>query len=162
MPEPSDYLAEFRDRLVAMGLEPVVIGAMAAIRYRLEPRTTADVDFLVLHLAGVDAALIADGYEVRLLAEPGQEPYAAFIRREGVQVDLIRAETSYQREALSRAIDGFLSPEDVIVHKLIAWRPRDRDDIESILATGRPLDVAYIDRWATAWDVLDRWLAVRS
>ncbi len=52
-----------------------------------------------------------------------------------------------------------LTPEDVIVHKLIAWRPRDRDDIASILDAGLALDVTYIEHWASEWEVLDRWRA---
>ncbi len=47
------------------------------------------------------------------------------------------------------------------MHKLIAWRPRDRDDIASILSTGRSFDRAYIEHWAVEWDVLDRWEQIR-
>lgn len=43
------------------------------------------------------------------------------------------------------------------MHKLIAWRPRDRDDIASILEAGHVLDEQFIERWAGEWDVLDRW-----
>ncbi|MCC7076456.1 MAG: hypothetical protein IT198_04965 [Acidimicrobiia bacterium] len=45
------------------------------------------------------------------------------------------------------------------MHKLIAWRPRDRDDIASILDAGLALDVTYIEHWASEWEVLDRWRA---
>ena len=47
MPSPSDYWTDFRDQLAALGVEPVLIGALAAIEYRAEERATTDVDFLV-------------------------------------------------------------------------------------------------------------------
>lgn len=158
MPEIEDSYVEFRDRLTALGLEPVLIGALAAQRYRLAPRFTTDVDFLVRRLGDLVAVLGAEGYDVSVMAEPGEEPYVAFIRGKGVQVDVLVAETEYQEVALDRAIDGVLTVEDVIVHKLIAGRPRDRDDIASILATGRPLDDGYVRRWAEVWGVADRWV----
>ncbi len=51
-----------------------------------------------------------------------------------------------------------LTVEDVIVHKLIAWRSKDRDDIASILSPPPSLDVDYIVRWANEWEVTDRWI----
>ena len=158
MPEPLDYLTEFRQLLDELGLEAVVIGAVAAGRYRLVPRTTTDLDFLARRLDGLAAKAASLGFEVSSMAEPGEEPYLVFIRGHGRQVDVLRAETEYQREALDRGVDGWLTVEDVIVHKLIAWRPRDRDDITQILASGHDLDAAYILRWATEWDVTDRWV----
>lgn len=59
-------------------------------------------------------------------------------------------------------LDHVITVEDVIVHKLIAWRPRDRSDIASILEAGHPLDLAYIERWAAEWDVLGRWEQARA
>jgi hypothetical protein len=136
----------------------VLIGALAAIRYRALTRTTTDVDFLVGSLAGVKEHFEGRGYDVRVMTEPGaDEPYVAFIRGRGVAVDALAAETAYQREAMTRAVDGVLSVEDVIVHKLLAWRPRDRDDIDSILAVGHQLDRDYIARWAAEWQVTERW-----
>lgn len=161
MPEPSDYWVEFRDRLAALGDEPVLIGALAASLYRAEPRRTTDVDFLVRSLDRVVETFTAEGYEVRTVVDEDGTPYVAYIRGHGHRVDAILAETEYQLEAIDRAADGVLTVEDVIVHKLLAWRPRDRDDIESILATRPVLDTAYIERWAAEWDVADRWIEAK-
>lgn len=155
--EPADSCAEFTELLDELGVTHVVAGALAALRYRAEPRFTTDVDFLVRPRAGLADALRARGYDVETMSEPGEEPYLLFVRGGGTRVDLIVAETAYQDEAMDRARDGYLAPEDVIVHKLIAWRPRDRDDVSSILSTGIALDVQYIERWAEAWGVADRW-----
>ncbi|CAN5485991.1 hypothetical protein BH20ACT2_BH20ACT2_14870 [soil metagenome] len=161
MREISAYSSEFRDRLAHLGLQPVLIGALAAIRYRLEPRETTDVDFLTLSLDGLAEAMRADGHDVRVMAEPGGEPYVVFIRGKGVAVDVLLAETEYQLEAHGRAVDGVLTVEDVIVHKLLAWRARDRDDVDSILAVGHDLDEAYIEQWAEVWEVSERWVAAK-
>lgn len=155
--EPSDYSAQFAERLWALGIDAVLIGALAALRYRATPRFTTDVDFLTRSLAGVAEAMAADGYEVRALREGDDEPYAVFIRGKGVKVDLLRAETDFQLSALDRASDGVITAEDVIVFKLVAWRPRDRDDVSSILDSGLALDRSYIARWAEEWQVADRW-----
>jgi hypothetical protein len=152
-----DYFDQFRRRLAEHGAGPVLIGAIAASRYRGHDRFTTDVDFLVRSLDGVAEMFERDGYEVRSMAEPGGEPYVLFIRGYGHKVDAILAETPYQLAALGRAVDGFLTVEDVIVHKLIAWRAKDQDDIESILSTRPTLDEAYIEHWATQWQVIERW-----
>ena len=52
--------------------------------------------------------------------------------------------------------------EDVLIHKLLAWRPRDRDDVRSILSVGHALDERYIERWADDWQVIDRWRAAQA
>jgi hypothetical protein len=159
--EPSDYSDHFAERLRSLGFEPVLIGALAANVYRLGPRLTTDVDFLTRSLVGLAEALEADGLDVHTMAEPGEAPYVAFIRGDGIRVDVVAAQTDYQLEAFERARDGVLTVEDVIVHKLIAWRARDRDDIDQILAAGHVLDDTYLERWIAAWQVEDRWREAR-
>lgn len=69
----------------------------------------------------------------------------------------------YQELALEcgDANDHCLTIEDVIVHKLIAWRAKDRDDVASILGRGLPRDDDYVARWAAEWEVTERWDAAR-
>lgn len=161
MPEPSDYWSTFETGLAELGCQPVLIGALAAQEYRATPRFTSDVDFLVVSLDGVADAFRAAGYDVTTMAEPGGTPYVVFIRGHGERVDALLAETDYQLEAHRRSTEGVLTVEDVIVHKLIAWRARDRDDIESILSTRPTLDEAYIDHWSQEWEVSDHWAEAR-
>ena len=120
------------------------------------------VDFLVRSLKGVAEAFRADGYDVREMAEPGADPYVVFIRGRGAKVDALLVETPYQEEAHGRARDGLLTIEDVIVHKLIAWRAKDHDYIESILALRPELDEPYIERWADEWQVGPRWVEAKA
>ena len=155
---PSDYAAQFAEYLASLGWRAALIGALAAARYRRDARMTTDVDLLVAAIGDLPARLAADGYEVRAMTEPGeQEPYLVFVRGHGVRVDVMAAETAFQRSALERAVDGTITVEDVIVFKLLAWRPRDQDDVASILAAGHALDDAYIQQWVDEWVVNDRW-----
>ncbi len=156
--EPSDYWSEFAERLEQLGLEPVLIGGLAARRYRHRDRFTTDVDFLTRELGDLPERMQDAGFSVRTMAEPGSsDPYVVFIRGNGMKVDVLKAETPFQESAIDRAIDGIITAEDVIVFKLLAGRPRDQDDVQSILAAGHELDEPYIERWAAEWEVLDRW-----
>lgn len=158
MPEPSDWLARFAETLDRLGARWVVIGGVAALRYRDQPRFTTDIDFLSLPVGGVAEAFEAEGFRVGRMAEPGEEPYVYFVRGFTLKADILIAETPYQELAVERGLAGkVLTVEDVIVHKLLAGRPRDRDDITSILAAGHPLDVGYIEHWASEWEVLELW-----
>lgn len=161
MPEPSDYSARLAERLGALGVDAKLIGAMAALRYRRTPRATTDVDFLARSLTGIAEAFEADGYDVRAELDEEGSPYVLFIRGNGERLDVLLAETDYQREALDRATTDAITIEDVIIHKLLAWRSRDLDDLTDILATDPELDEAYLDRWVAAWQVQDRWDEVR-
>jgi hypothetical protein len=133
-----------------------LIGAVAASYYRSKPRPTTDVDYLVTWDERLVPGLVDAGFDVRLLEDQG-EPHLIRARRTDGQVDLIIATTEYQQLALNRARDHVLTVEDVLIHKLIAWRPRDQDDVGSILSTGIAFDEAYVSHWAGEWGVEDRW-----
>ena len=157
MHEPSDYWTEFAERLAALGVKTRLIGALAAMQYRAQPRVTTDVDFLAASLDGVPDALRAAGYECEVVSDADGEPFAVFVRGKGHRVDILKAETEYQRQVLDRGTGPAITVEDVVVHKLIAWRPRDRDDVAQIFAAGCALDESYIEHWAETWEVEDRW-----
>jgi hypothetical protein len=138
-------------------------GALAALDYRAEPRLTADADVLVRWDARLVGALEADGWEVRAMSDPEMAPHLLMLKRGDDRVDLLVAVTEYQELALERGFPNrVLTVEDVIVHKLIAWRARDQRDIASILSADHVLDEKYIVHWATEWSVLDRWHAARE
>ena len=158
MPDVSDYSKRAAETLRLLGADPVVIGALAALRFRSSPRETTDADFLVRAVPGIAEAFRQQDLTVKELRDGDGTPYMYVVRGEGdVRVDVIVAETPFQEEAMRRAVDGHITAEDVIVHKLIAWRVRDRDDIRSILRAGHDLDVDYIRYWAAEWEIADRW-----
>lgn len=162
MREPSDSSAAAAEILSGLGGRWALAGALAAQRYRLTPRMTTDADFLADFAPGLVDAFHDAGYEVTVLGAPGDEPHLVVVRGQGDRIDILLPVVPYQHVALDRAIDHVLTAEDVIVHKLIAWRPRDRNDIASILESRIALDQEYIARWAHEWDVADRWEQARS
>lgn len=162
MREPSDSAAAAAEILDAAGVEWALIGGLAALRYRATPRLTVDADFLASRDPALAAAFRAAGYEVSEVGDPGEEPHLLLVRGHGDVIDVLLSVVDYQDVALRRAVDHVLTVEDVIVHKLIAWRPRDRNDIASILETGIPLDEDYIAEWAERWEVTERWAEARA
>jgi predicted nucleotidyltransferase len=84
-------------------------------------------------------------------------------------MELSLAWLPFEREALRRAelldVGGVNVPvavaEDLVVYKAVAWRERDRTDIERLLrAHAGDIDLAYVRRiiaeFAEALDELDR------
>ncbi len=58
---------------------------------------------------------------------------------------------------LGQTIVRFASLEDVIIHKILAGRPRDIEDIESILLKNPGYDAPYIHKWLSEFrTALDR------
>lgn len=125
------------------------------------PRTTQDVDITV-QVAEEDLSdflrKIGKGFSV-LPRDP--EDFVKETRvlpvetSNEVRIDLIFAGLPYEETALGRAkeveIQGIgvriCSPEDLIIHKIISERPRDREDVEGIFRRqGTNLDFVYLDR----------------
>lgn len=168
-------LREAQAALVEAGVRYAVIGGCARNAYA-EPRATKDVDFVV------DAG--ADGYAavVRALAARGFHHASAVSDSESVvpdlalyrdtagrRVDILYAKTSFERAALDRSAPespylGMLvpvvSPEDLIVYKLVAGRTQDLADVREILKTfaevARAIDWPYIEAWCDQWEVRPR------
>ncbi|HEY0155725.1 MAG TPA: nucleotidyl transferase AbiEii/AbiGii toxin family protein [Thermoanaerobaculia bacterium] len=137
----------------------MVIGGMAA-QVWANPRFTADIDIAV----GVDPRDPAKLFEVLKPLVKAMRPDAAelvrdtgilrFTHKKDVSVDLGVSETPYLLNALDRAVDvevdgqtvKFCTPEDLILHKLLADRTQDRDDIKAVIRRqGKKLDRAYLD-----------------
>ena len=137
------------------GAPYAVAGTIAANLYRNQARTTFDIDLLV---SMPDDALDAIS---RAAAQRGR----------GIAIKLIAVQMDYQEIALQRALvhelaEGVgvpvLAIEDVLIHKLIAGRHRDLDDITSILETSPELDLPYIEQWVEQWEVGDLFLKIRN
>jgi len=80
-----------------------------------------------------------------------------------VEVDVFLVTTPYQEAAFARRcpvqIDGrsawVLSAADLILHKLVASRPKDLADIQNILAVQGIPDAVYLRQWAARLGVAD-------
>jgi hypothetical protein len=155
------------------GVEYVLIGGHAVNAW-LEPRFTADVDVTVQ--AGSDEArrlakaLLSRGF--RSTREHGADlpsgpDFVRFVSRDGaITLEVQAAKTEFQREVLRRATSRparpkVATPEDLIVMKLIAHRPKDRLDLLGLIELP-DLDWSYVERWAEEWRVRDRLEALRG
>ena len=164
MPEPSTFsalLARIGSTLEARGISYMVIGGHAAILYG-EPRLTRDLDITL----GVGPDRLGELLEIVRDADlvPAQGAQELALRNyvlpcsdpgTGIDVDLILSVSAYEQEALRRtqavAVGGvnvrFASVEDVLIHKIVAGRPRDIEDARAILAKSPSLDRPYLLRW---------------
>lgn len=82
-----------------------------------------------------------------------------------IPADIFVALDPFQKEALGRRRtvemdEGFrteiLLPEDLLVYKLIAFRPKDRAAIERLLVVHPDLDWERVRRWAGVYGVAGR------
>lgn len=162
-------LAHFGELFGRLGIRWCVAGAVAANAYRA-PRDTTDLDLVVkveaARYSAAASALSTAGWRTIRVSPIGDYPDVVRLEHDTYfPTDLLLVKTEYQAVALDRSRPlaaasirvHVLSAEDVIIHKLIAHRYRDRDDIIGILHAGVPIDRGYVERWAAEWQVLDRW-----
>lgn len=155
-------LAKLARVLDGAGIPYMVIGGQAVLVHG-EPRLTRDIDVTL----GVDSSafvrVLALGSSIGL--SPSVRDVERFVQRTnvlplsnesaGIRVDLIFSFTPYEAEAIERAISfpvldcsvRFATAEDLIIHKLVAGRPRDLEDIRGILSRQKHLDETYLKRW---------------
>ena len=164
---PITTLSSLKSLLDSIPIRWVLIGALAANRYRGTPRMTGDVDLLLANTGGslkpLEAKLTNAGWDVSR-ADPNGELIRINHEQFGA-ADLLLAGTAYQQLAIERSIPEkidsqeiyVLAPEDIILHKLIAGRFQDLADIEAILATSIVLDEDYLRQWVKFWEVEDVW-----
>ncbi|MEO8845079.1 MAG: DUF6036 family nucleotidyltransferase [Kofleriaceae bacterium] len=140
----------------------MVIGGLAIIARGFE-RTTNDVD---VTFSGADVSietllgeLHSVGIEPRIsdAAEFAAANQVLLVRHTASRVDLdvSRAWLSFELEAIARAevtkIAGVSLPvaraEDLVIYKMIPWRPRDQQDVERMLLLhGATIDLSRVRR----------------
>ena len=156
-PERFAALASLLGRL---GAPAMVIGGVA-VSIHGRPRMTLDADVTialdVAELPRILEAVDACGFSPRV-ASPREFTEATRVLplrsvRDGWDVDLIFAGTPYELEAISRAnvtsLGGVdlpvVSAADLLIHKILAGRPRDMEDAESIaLRQGDRVDRCFV------------------
>jgi len=154
----------------------LVIGGVAASLLG-KPRLTADVDAVMLVSADDLPRLIQSAAQEGLT--PRMANAEAFARRHrvlllqhqetGIGVDISLGMLPFEVEAVERGILHSLgevairlpTPEDLIIFKAVAHRPKDMLDIQAIIASHPDLDRARIEDWmrqfAQALDMPELW-----
>jgi hypothetical protein len=143
-----DALGALQRALDGLGAPSMVIGGVAVIAHGV-PRLTVDID----------ATIAADQVEpeavARALAFHGIEPRVSdairfardrhvFLAEHGLSgtpLDISFAWLPFEAEALAHGIESDFAGvririprvEDLVIYKLVASRPRDLDDVESLL-----------------------------
>ncbi len=140
----------------------MVIGGQAVI-FHGEPRLTRDIDVTLssgpeeihhvleaIRDAGLDVLIDdAEGFACETMVVPCVDPGTE------IRIDIVLSTSDYERQAIERArrvaTQGiqicFATVEDLIIHKIIAGRPRDLEDARSILLKNPSPDIEYIEKW---------------
>lgn len=153
--------------LEEQGISYMVIGGQAVLMYG-EPRLTQDID--VTLGVGPDRLReildLAKAQEWQVLVQEPED----FVRRTMVlpcsdpetrlRIDLMFSHSEYERQALERvrrvpignAQVRFASLEDLVIHKIIAGRPRDLEDVRGLLLKNPACQGEYIRHWLREFD----------
>jgi predicted nucleotidyltransferase len=163
----ESLLQKISHELDRLHIAYMLIGGQAVLLYG-EPRLTRDVDITL----GVgpdrlpEILGIAQAANWRVLVESPERFVAQTMvlpclePTSNIRIDFIFSVSAYEQEALTRArrvgIGSaevcFASIEDLIVHKIVAGRPRDLEDLKGILLKKPVLDVKYIRYWLGEFD----------
>ena len=142
---------------------PYAILGGFAVQYHGQPRQTSDIDLVVL-VPDVELDRFMDGLLKAFPSRIRDAKNFALKNRvlllsttDGTPIDLSFGIPGYEEEAMKRvtrlSIPGkgslrLLGAEDLIIHKCVAGRARDLEDIESIIIRRKgKLDLRYIRRW---------------
>jgi len=155
------------------GIPYVLIGGLAA-SLQGEPRNTEDVDFMITIPAARVEKLARKAKELGFDIEPdlaetqwlGSGVIRLWLGPSGSQtaVDLMSCNSDFLRQVAWRAQQArclghqvpIASPEDMLLFKCCAWRPRDVPDAIAIAERQRGrLDDRYLNQWAG-------WLAAKN
>ncbi len=157
-----ESLWALQERLRREGIPSAAVGGIALSVWG-EPRATRDVDVRVL-LGREEASrllpVLADEY-LLLADDPlGTLKKLGFLfvqDRRGVRLDLLLADTEFDREVIRRAqpveieagkVIYLCSAEDLLIYKLISTRPRDHEDAAGIVhRQGDTLNDEYVEGW---------------
>ena len=148
----------------------MVIGGQAVLVYG-RPRLTRDIDITL----GVDTdkfsliKKVCEELKLKLLPEKAQD-FAEQTKvlpvespESKIRVDFIFSFTEYEAQAIKRTKEvmmndypvKFASCEDVIIHKMVAGRAIDEEDVKSILVKKEnSIDVKYTRKWLSQFSKL--------
>jgi hypothetical protein len=163
----EEILVALAQSLSKQNIPYMIIGGQAVLLYG-EPRLTRDIDITL----GVDTDRLNDLLEIIKKNELKWIPEdpVSFVKEtmvlpavketSGVRIDFVFSFTPYETQAIKRArkitIQNetvfFASPEDVLIHKIFAGRPRDLEDVRTILQKNKNIDFPYIQQWLNTFD----------
>jgi hypothetical protein len=163
----TEVLTRVSAALTHHGIDHMVIGGQAVLVHG-EARFTQDIDVTLALSPGDVSQLLAVCADASLAI--GVENPSEFVAsthvlpaidsQSGTRIDFVFSSTGYERVAIGRSqtvqVGGhdlpFATMEDLIIHKLLAARPRDLEDIRGIVRKRRDeIDWGYVERWVEAF-----------
>lgn len=171
----EDALKAVVNVLVQHQIPYAVMGGLAVRLYAI-PRFTNDVD-LTISIARDKLVLLFDSlrkinceipspFDQGWLDSVAGFPFfkVDFVHDDRtIEIDIFISETDFQDSLIRRRREietpvgtiTFVSPEDLILLKLIASRPRDLIDVQEVFFTLGQLDIAYLKEWASRLSIKD-------
>lgn len=151
----------------------MVIGGQAVLLYGII-RLTRDIDitletdtdrFQLINKICVESGLKplpedAEDFAIKTKVLPAEDTESR------IRIDFIFSFTTYEKQAFKRIkkvlMDDypvkFASCEDVIIHKMIADRAVDREDVKNILIKNKnSIDIKYIRKWLGEFSGIDEY-----
>lgn len=174
-------LIALQDLLVRFDQRGVIIGGVAS-SFLGKPRLTVDIDAMFLLPVDDIPSLFQAAKEVGI--EPRMETAADFARKNrvlllrhrvsGVNIDISLGILPFEEEMVARSVVHKVgplalrlpTPEDLIILKAVAHRPKDLLDIQAIAESRPDLDFDRIRQWveafAEALDLPELWQEIQN
>jgi predicted nucleotidyltransferase len=163
----KELLSKISKQLEKSRVPYMIIGGQAVLLYG-EPRLTKDIDIAlgVTPERLLEIESLSKKLNLRILVENPKD----FVKKTmvlpvedektGISIDFIFSFSEYEKQAIKRANPvrmmntdvKFASLEDVVIHKIIAGRARDLEDVETILLKNPKYDEKYIKKWLDKFD----------
>jgi len=165
-------LARLARALDGAGISYMIIGGQAVLLHG-EPRLTRDIDLTL----GCDTDQLDRILSITAKADllPAVTNVESFVRQTNVlpltdrssdiRVDMIFSFSPYEAEAIHHSLAvplggtnvHFTTAEDLIIHKLVAGRPRDLEDVRGVLLRNPEIDENYLHKWLPSFhDIVNR------
>ncbi len=176
MKDVEEALKDFVRVFNSMSIPYAVMGGLAVRAYGV-PRPTYDVDVMLAieeeRLPELFDAVEEEGYTVPdsyrtgwvdRIADMPLVKFRIYRPTQSVDVDVFLMRTAYQREMMKRRrladLDigktWVITPEDIVLLKLVAGRHRDLGDVEDVRFMEGELDVEYMRHWADRLGIRDK------
>ncbi len=163
----KDLIKRIAVELSGRGIPYMIIGGQAVLHYG-EPRLTKDIDITLG--VGVDQLPVVKDAVSALGLRIETKDVDSFVKdtmvlpaadiKSGIRVDFVFSFSPFEREAIEHAkvvkYDDvpvrFASLEDLVIHKMVAGRARDIEDVRSVLLKNPGYNKEHIRNWLSDFD----------
>lgn len=162
-------LIKISKKLIKHKISYMIIGGQAVLLYG-EPRLTKDIDITIsldtskYHI--LEKVIKQLKFEI-IPENPKEFVETTFVLptidpKTTIRIDFIFSISEYEKQAFKRVRKininntpiNYASLEDLIIHKIIAGRQRDIEDIKYILLKNKEIDNNYINFWLLEFEKL--------